>query len=192
MNNEKDMMDDILDESLSNVSKPQPSSNFQMPTDITNEYNKSVEGIVESKQPAVNTGVPQDIPVTPVQPTINIENKPLETVVVEPTISTDTKPVEPTVTQPTAVEPVVQSVTPAVATSAEQVQVVPQAVQPVAEQTSVLPVVENSVIPEKPVKKKGKVLKIVILSVLLLITLSALAIYIIGTDVVINFIKSLI
>ncbi|HOZ53950.1 MAG TPA: hypothetical protein PKY25_01275 [Bacilli bacterium] len=196
MNNEKDMIDDILDESLSTTSKPQTSSNFQMPTDITEAYNKSVSEITESKKPLENNAVPQNIIVDnatkQIEPTAQVIQA--ETVTVTPPVDNTSVQPQTTVIEPNQSIPTVE-IQPAAlqqTTSIEQNQITPQPVQQVAEQTSVLPVVENSVIPEKPIKKKGKVMKIIVLSILLLITLSALATYIIGVDTIINFIKSFI
>lgn len=192
MNNNNDIVDDILDESSSNISKPQTSSNFQMPSDISEAYNESVNEIQKSKEIpqsiVTNTTPTEANSVTPpvqtvVTPPVQPEVKPTVTLVTEaPTVNV--QEVNPQIVEQKQVEPVNNiEVTPVV----EQVSVTPQVTQQ-AEQTSVLPVVENSVIPEKPVKKKGKALKIAILVTLLVITLSALAIYIIGIDTLRNYV----
>lgn len=207
MNNNDEIIDDILDESQNSISKPQPSSNFKMPSDISEAYNQSVNEIAKSKeaqQSIVNNNATQTEIKNEnlVQAAQIVEQKPqvsTEPSIVNSNINTDSS--LPNVRLVSEVTPQVAQVEQQANINAEQTNVVQQAVSPVqqtvppqpnnqvAEQTSVLPIVENSVIPEKPVKKKGKAVKIVILSILLFITLSVLTIYIIGVDQVRSFLS---
>lgn len=217
MNNNDEILDDILDESQNNISKPQTNSNFQMPSDISEAYNQSVNEIAKSKevqQNVVNNNITQTevkeknlVQTTPIvekEPQVSIEPSIVNNNVnTDPTlpnvrlVSETTSSVVQNQANNTGVEQTQQQVV----INPEQTSVMQQTVPPVqqtvtsqannqtAEQTSVLPIVENSVIPEKPVKKKGKVIKIVILLTLLIVTLAALAIYIIGIDQVRDFLS---
>lgn len=197
MNNNDEILDDILDESQNNISKPQSSSNFQMPSDISEAYNQSVNEIAKSKevqQSLVNNNVTQ----TEIKQENLVQATPIveqnQQVSTEPSIVNNNINSDSTLPNVRLVSEATPQVEQQVNTSTGQVNVVQQVVPPVqqtatpqpnnqvAEQTSVLPIVENSVIPEKPVKKKGKAVKIIIISTLLFITLAALAVYIIGID----------
>lgn len=204
MNNDNKITDDILDDSSNNNAQPQKKSNFVMPNEITEMYNTSVEEIAESNlpKPPANTA-PQDILVdskkvgeATAESLLNLQNPlaPDKTISVVPTPSVVQTP-STVPTTPTVAETIDASVTPNVVT--EPATAPTEVVNP-AEQKSVvepqngLPIVENSVVVETPKKKQGKLGKIVILAVLLLISLSALGVYIIGVDTITNYVKKLI
>ena len=149
-NNNKDMIDDILDESFKSISKePVNNSSFKMPDEINAMYNASEKAIEQAAKPAA---VVQDVMIDD-----STDEEELKEVLPE-------QPLLPEQNQ----------------------QVIEQSVAPAP-----LPVVENSVVEEKP-KKKGKAFKIIILILLILITSAALAVYIIGIENTINFIKKFI
>lgn len=182
MNNNEEIIDDVLDEGTSNIPpKDEKNSVFKMPSEITQLYDKSVENIntsnIKEEEIQDQTNITVGKEVVPIVAN-NVVTENNESSVVAPidAVSTDTATTQeklPVVEENKVIPtPENQSVTPSI--------------------DSTLPIVENSEKKEEPVKKKGKVGKIILLIFLLIISLGALAVYLVGIDTILKFVKQFI